>query len=94
MVLLGVALAYQGREAEAVRLGLKGVELWPKCEYCLHQLARIYILTGEAEKAIDTLERLLAMPYYLSPGWLRIDPTFDSIRQHPRFARLVDEGKP
>ena len=56
----------------------------------LHQLARIYILTGEPDKAIDLLEKLLAMPYYLSPGWLRIDPQFDAIRKHPRFQKLVE----
>jgi hypothetical protein len=32
------------------------------------------------------------MPYYLSPGWLRIDPNFDSIRKDPRFVRLVEGG--
>jgi TolB-like protein/Flp pilus assembly protein TadD len=91
LVLLGVALAYQGRKAEAVRRGRQGVELLPR-GYFLHQLARIYILTGDAEKAIDTLERLLAMPYYLSPGWLRIDPAFDPVRKHPRFQQLVSGG--
>jgi hypothetical protein len=30
------------------------------------------------------------MPYYLSPGWLKIDPTFDPLRQHPRFRKLVE----
>ncbi|CAN5859519.1 hypothetical protein BH24GEM1_BH24GEM1_00980 [soil metagenome] len=29
-------------------------------------------------------------PCYLSPGWLRVDPTFDPIRKHPRFQRLVE----
>lgn len=38
---------------------------------------------------VDELERLLKLPYYLSPGWLRIDPTFDPLRQHPRFVKLV-----
>ena len=23
-------------------------------------------------------------------GWLRIDPTYDSLRKNPRFVRLVD----
>jgi TolB-like protein/Flp pilus assembly protein TadD len=96
MVLLGVALAYQGRKAEAVRRGLEATERVPVSEdtqsgtYYLHQLARIYILTGDADKAIATLEQLLAMPYYLSPAWLRVDPTFDPLRKHPRFVRLVE----
>ena len=54
-----------------------------------HQLARIYILVGEPEKAINTLEPLLKIPYYLSPAWLRIDPTFDPLRKNPRFQKLV-----
>jgi hypothetical protein len=54
------------------------------------QLARIYILTGEPNKAIDQLEALLKMPYYLSPAWLRIDPNFDPIRTNPRFKKPVE----
>ena len=53
------------------------------------QLARIYLLVGEPEKAFDQLEPLLRMPYYLSPGWLRIDPTFTPLKGNPRFERLV-----
>jgi len=33
---------------------------------------------------------LLKIPYYLSPGWLRIDPAFDPLRKHPRFQKLVE----
>ena len=58
--------------------------------YIQHQLARIYMLVGEPEKALDQLEPLLKMPYYLSPGWLRIDPTFDPLRSNPRFKKLVE----
>ena len=57
--------------------------------YLQHQLARIYILIGEPEKALDRLEPLLKIPYYLSPGWLKIDPTFDPLRKNPRFQKLV-----
>jgi hypothetical protein len=57
--------------------------------YVQLQLARIYILTGESDKAIDQLEPLLRVPFYLSPQWLRVDPTFDPLRNIPRFQRLV-----
>ena len=94
-VLLGVALAYLGRKADAIREGEHGVALLPASKdafsgpYNQHQLARIYILVGEQDKAIDQLEALLKIPYYLSPGWLSIDPAFDPLRKNPRFQRLV-----
>jgi tetratricopeptide (TPR) repeat protein len=90
-----VALAYLGRRAEAVREGEQSVAAWPISKdahigaYYQHLLARIYILAGEPDKALDQLEPLLKIPYWLSPGWLRIDPTFDPLRKHPRFQRLV-----
>jgi hypothetical protein len=45
---------------------------------------------GEPEKALDRLEPLLRVPFYLSPAWLKIDPTFDPVRENPRFRRLVE----
>jgi adenylate cyclase len=57
--------------------------------YIQHQLARIYIILGEPEKALDQLEPLLKIPYFLSPGWLKIDPTFDPLRKNPRFQKLM-----
>jgi tetratricopeptide (TPR) repeat protein len=98
-VLLGLSLAYLGRKADAIREGERGVALLPIAKdaylsgpYLQHQLARIYILVGEHEKALDQLEPLLKIPYYLSPGWLKIDPNFDPLRSNPRFQRLVAGG--
>jgi tetratricopeptide (TPR) repeat protein len=93
---LGLVLAYLGRKTEAVREGQRGLELLPVSRdaysgpYIQLQLARIYLLVGEPEKALDQLEPLLRIPYYLSPGWLRIDPNFDSLRSNPRFKKLVE----
>ena len=49
----------------------------------------MYMLVGQNAKALDLLEPLLAMPYYLSPAWLKIDPTFAPLRGDARFERLA-----
>jgi serine/threonine-protein kinase len=95
-VALGLAFAYLGRKAEAVRRGERGLALVPITKdaymgaYLQHQLARIYLLVGDPEKALDLLDPLLKIPYYVSPGWLKIDPTFAPLRGNPRFERLVN----
>ncbi|HUF36410.1 MAG TPA: protein kinase [Gemmatimonadales bacterium] len=95
-VIHGVALAYLGRFQEAIREGERGLELLPPSKdayfgpYVQHQLVRINLLAGEHERALDLLEPLLKMPYTLTPAWLRIDPMFEPVRNHPRFRRLVE----
>jgi serine/threonine-protein kinase len=97
-VLRGLALAYLGRKAEAIQEGERGLALGPVSQdafsgaYNQHQLVRIYLLVGEPEKALDRLGPLLKIPYYLSPGWLKIDPTFAPLRGNPRFQRLIAGG--
>jgi len=91
----GLALAYLGRRAEAIREGEKAAALLPVSRdgftgpYIQQLLVRIYMLTGEKEKALDHLEPLLTVPYHLSPGWLRIDPTFAPLKSEPRFQKMV-----
>lgn len=91
----GLALAYLGRKAEAIREGERGATLLPISRDAYrgpsrqHTLVRIYLLVGEPEKALDRLEPLLTVPYYLSPRWLKIDPTCAPLRGNPQFERLV-----
>jgi tetratricopeptide (TPR) repeat protein len=92
---LGMALAYLGRKDEAIREGERGAALVPLSKDAYngagyqHFVARIYMLVGEPEKALDNLEPLLKIPYWLSPASLRIDPNFDSLHGNPRFNKLV-----
>jgi tetratricopeptide (TPR) repeat protein len=93
--ILGLSLAFLGRKEEAIREGQRAAELLPVSRdanvgpYLQHQLIWIYILVGEHEKALDRLEQLLKVPYYVSPRWLAIDPNFAPLRSNPRFQKLV-----
>ena len=61
-------------------------------------LARVSARFGESDRAIAALEKLLSLPYDgamgisapLTPALLRLDPMFDSLRNNPRFQKLVD----
>jgi len=94
-VLHGLALAYLGRRDEAIREKKRGIELLPISRdaysgpYLQHQFVRICIILGEFEKALDLLEPLLKVPYYLSPARLSIDPNFAPLKGHPQFEKLL-----
>ncbi len=93
--LMGLAEAYAGRPEDGIRDGERGVAMNEDQyfePYLKQQLARIYLLAGRQDKAIDLLEPLTRVPHTLSAGWLRIDPTWDPLRANPRFQRLVEGG--
>ena len=98
-LLRGLTLALLGRGAEAFREGERGKTIGLKHKdeftgpYFDQLLARIYMLSGKPELAINVLEQILHEPYYLTPSWLRIDPTFAPLRGNARFERLVAGGK-
>ena len=94
--LLAVSLAFLGRREEAIRTAERAVALTPIEKdayigpYIQLQLARVHMMVGSKDKAVELLKPLVELPNNLSRAWLRLDPTFDPVRNHPGFQRLVE----
>ncbi|MBF8295748.1 MAG: hypothetical protein HW389_2293 [Bacteroidetes bacterium] len=93
----GLALAGLGRRDEALReaswlqqsvVYREDAVLGP---LLAENRARILAQAGAADAALDEIERLLAGPSWLSVHTLRLDPRWDSIRDHPRFKALLEK---
>ena len=93
---LGIAYAGLGHNEDAIREGRLGLELLGGNQgvylgFRLKDLAQIYLMVGDLDGAIDQLEHLLSVPAWFSAPYLKIDPTWNPLRDHPRFLALLEK---
>jgi len=94
---LGLAFAGLGEKEKAIEQGRLGTEYLPVAMDALggprrvEDLARIYVMVGKHDEAIEKLEYLFSIPSEISGNVLELDPVWDPLRENPRFQKLVEE---
>jgi serine/threonine protein kinase/Tfp pilus assembly protein PilF len=97
-----------GDKAPAFALSEQGIAILPiKKDVVsgagpIETLARVAAQTGEPDRAIAALQQVLSIPgtgalekyVPLTPALLRLDPTFDPLRNDPQFQKLVASPAP
>ena len=94
---LGICYAGLNQKQMAIQYGKRGVELLPvnkeawRGVYRLGELARIYVMVGEYELALEQLDYLLSIPGILSAKLLQLDPIWKPLWDKPGFIQLINK---
>jgi tetratricopeptide (TPR) repeat protein len=92
--------AHLGRKDQALREAQHAVELMPISKdiydgvLVLEGLDQVYTWSGDRDRAIELLQRLVKMPGYISYSRLKFNPTWDPLRGDPRFEQIVASMAP
>lgn len=95
----GIAYAGLGLKEEAIREEERAVKLLllpkaiPDGGLTIQGLARIYVLAGKYVEAIDKIKYLLSVSGRLSIPLIQGDPSWNPLRDHPRFIKLLSSSK-
>ena len=84
-----------GNKELAVREAQHAIDLVPSSKdiydgaLVLEGLAEVYTWTGERDRAIELVQKLLTMPGYTNYGRLKFHPLWAPLRGDPRFDKIV-----
>ena len=98
--LLGVAYAGVGRSGDAIRSARRAMELLPVSRDALdgpewvYNLAGIYLMLGDIDKAVACYDAALSIPSWISVNSLVSDPALALIRENPQFQKLKERWGP
>ena len=84
------ALSQVGDRERSLEWAQRAQDLEGEEPQVLYNVACVYALLGEADRAIDCLERSLTHGWGLRQ-WMEHDPDLASLREHPRFKALVQQ---
>ncbi|MFL6521592.1 MAG: protein kinase domain-containing protein [Chthoniobacterales bacterium] len=92
----GVIDAALGRKEEAIAECRRAVALRPVARDALEgpefasNLAVAYVWLGEHDQAIEQLSSIVNLPHGPSYGELKLNPCWDSLRNDPRFQKILE----
>jgi TolB-like protein/Tfp pilus assembly protein PilF len=97
---LGIAFAGLGQKEKAITAGKRGVELMPISKeayrgvFRVEDLARIYVMVGEYDAAMEQIKLLLAIPSRLSVKFLHLDPAWKPLWNLAEFKKIIETSPP
>jgi tetratricopeptide (TPR) repeat protein len=100
LCVLGLIDAGLGRKEDALREGRRALELAPMAKDYLDGADVLYFYavicawTGEHDLAIEQLETLAKIPAGVFYGDLGLSPEWDSLRNDPRFEKVLASLEP
>jgi serine/threonine protein kinase/tetratricopeptide (TPR) repeat protein len=92
---LAIAYAGLGMKEDALREASVAMEIQPIDEdpyfgaSTLIEVALVETMVGEFDAALEHLDTILGMPAVVSIPWLKLDPRWAPLVEHPRFRELV-----
>jgi tetratricopeptide (TPR) repeat protein len=97
---IGIAYAGLGQKEKAIEAGKRAVELMPinkeayRGVFRVEDLARIYVMVGEYDAALEQIKLLLTIPSRLSVKLLLLDPTWKPLWDLPEFKKITNMASP
>jgi adenylate cyclase len=85
-----LALAHMGDHARAKEWVKRAQAIDPDDIVAQYNVACVYALLNECDTALDILEALLPQSSCYQILWFEHDSDLDSIRDHPRFQKMLD----
>ena len=89
-----------GQKDLAIREAQHAIELMPISKdiydgaLVLEGLAQVYAWSGDRDRAIELVQKLLTMPGYTNYGRLKLHPLWSPLRGDPRFEKIVSSLAP
>jgi adenylate cyclase len=88
-----VASCRVGERQEGMHWAERALEIDPEDAGVRYNVACLYALEGECDRAIATLEECIRLGFG-NVEWIGQDPDMASLRDDPRFRRLIEGGRP